>query len=119
MMKLTLSVLIAGACLTAFPVAAVTPDAAIANAPLIASDKPAQAGVIRIGDHFCPAMPENAITDKAKKTLTLVSTTCIMEASGLITHDEAQSVYEQALGNIQMALSEIQADDAAPALASK
>lgn len=118
MMKPVLTALFAGGCLMTLPAVAATPPVA-AGVPSGASEKPAQTGVIQIGDHFCPAVPDSAVSDRMKETLSLVSTTCVMEASGLITHDEAQSVYEQALGNIQMALAAIQSDATAPALASK
>lgn len=115
-MKLAFSALSVSAYLVALPALAATPNV---SPPASASDLPIQTGVIRIGDRFCPAAPDSAIPDKMKTILSLVSTTCVMEASGLITHDEAQSVYQQALGNIQMAMAEIPTSDTAPALASK
>jgi hypothetical protein len=117
MVKLAFSILYATGCLIALPAAAATPDAAL-FAATSAPEKPVQVGAIKIGDRFCPAAPDKAASDKTAKIMNLVSTTCVMEASGLITHDEAQSVYEQALGNIQMAMAEIQMDTA-PASAAK
>ncbi|HVZ30249.1 MAG TPA: hypothetical protein VG839_07635 [Asticcacaulis sp.] len=118
MVKLAFSVLCASACLMALPVAAATPDAALLAAAS-APDKPIQASVIKIGDRFCPAAPDKAASDKTAKMMKLVSATCVMEASGLISHDEAQSVYEQAMGTIQAAMAEIEMDSTASPLASK
>jgi len=107
-------------CLLAFPALAGTPATTAAPSPApVAADKPAPAAIIKIGDRYCPAVPESTVPNKTQKILTLMSATCVMEASGLITHDEAQGVYDQALGAIQMDLSQIQTDDTEPALASK
>ncbi len=101
--------------LAATTVHAATPQPA---APVAVTDATAQPGIIKVGDAYCPAVPDSA-PDQVKQTLSLVSTTCVMEASGLITHDEARAIYEQALGNISQALAEIDMSVPAPALASK
>ena len=116
MMKMILTALCAGVCFAVLPAMAATP-AAPDVAP-VARDKSAELGVVRIGDRVCPITPDGAVSDKTKKMLTLLSTTCIMEASGMITHDEAQQVYQQGLADIQIALAEIETDQA-PALASR
>lgn len=105
--------------LTVTTVHAATPQGSATPVAAPAADTAAQPGIIKIGNTYCPAVPENSASDKTKQTLMLVSTTCVMEASGLITHDEARGVYEQALGNISQALAGIDMSDTAPALASK
>lgn len=120
MMKLKFALFCLSGCLLAFPAMSGTPatTAAPSLAP-ISTEKPASASIIKIGDRNCPAVSENATPDKTQKILALLSTTCLMEASGLITHEEAQGVYEQALGTIQVSLSQIQTDDTTQTLASK
>ncbi len=120
MRRVRFALLCLGGCLLAFPALAGTPATTAAPNPApVAADKPASAAVIKIGDRYCPAISEGTAPDKTQKIMALMSTTCVMEASGLITHEEAQGVYEQALGDIQVALSQIETDDTAPVLASK
>jgi len=115
-MKTVISAICASLCFTTLPAIAATP----APVPVTADARPpSQPGVIRIGEHYCPVVPDSGIPEGTRKTLALVSTTCVMEASGLITHDEAEGVYQQALANIQMAMSEIPTNEVAPSLASK
>ncbi len=90
----------------------------VSTMPANTIDASNPSALIKVGDANCPAPPASTVSEKMKEVLSLVSTTCAMRASGLISQSEAQSVYDQAMAIITIRIADLYSQEGT-ALASK